>query len=178
MMNREKLVSNVKHLLQSDERVSAVSSATAGLPQGRKAKIHTYPGAVYVTNRRVLFYAKLGSRETVKEIPYPAITSVSGSSGGFSARFTVFAGADRVEFTSVRAVDEVVGAIRDRVGAAAPAATSTPDAPAMTTVNAAPHSSPSDLIFEQLRKLGELRDAGVVTTQEFDSKKADLLNRI
>jgi hypothetical protein len=32
--------------------------------------------------------------------------------------------------------------------------------------------------LEQLRKLGELRDAGVVTAEEFEAKKAELLGRV
>jgi hypothetical protein len=43
----------------------------------------------------------------------------------------------------------------------------------------APHQSthtPDPI--EQLRKLGELRDAGVVTPEEFETKKRDLLGRI
>jgi hypothetical protein len=33
-------------------------------------------------------------------------------------------------------------------------------------------------LFEQLRKLGELRDAGIVTPAEFEAKKAELLSRM
>lgn len=33
-------------------------------------------------------------------------------------------------------------------------------------------------VTDQLRKLGELRDAGVLTTAEFDAKKAELLARL
>ena len=36
---------------------------------------------------------------------------------------------------------------------------------------------PSD-VFDQLRKLGDLRDAGVLTASEFEAKKAELLGRI
>jgi hypothetical protein len=36
--------------------------------------------------------------------------------------------------------------------------------------------SPSDVSFEQLEKLGRLRDAGVVTTEEFETKKKELLS--
>lgn len=32
--------------------------------------------------------------------------------------------------------------------------------------------------LEQIRKLGELRDAGLVTDEEFESKKAELLRRV
>jgi hypothetical protein len=34
-----------------------------------------------------------------------------------------------------------------------------------------------DPVSEQLRKLGELRDAGVLTDEEFETKKAQLLGR-
>jgi hypothetical protein len=39
-------------------------------------------------------------------------------------------------------------------------------------------SSPDPDALEQLRKLGELRDAGVLTAAEFEAKKAELLGRI
>ena len=32
--------------------------------------------------------------------------------------------------------------------------------------------------MDQLRKLGDLRDAGVLTPQEFDAKKSELLDRL
>ena len=39
-------------------------------------------------------------------------------------------------------------------------------------------ASPDPDVLEQLRKLGELRDAGVLTDAEFEAKKAELLGRI
>ena len=39
-------------------------------------------------------------------------------------------------------------------------------------------SAPSADPVEQLKKLGELRDAGVITPEEFETKKRDLLGRI
>lgn len=33
-------------------------------------------------------------------------------------------------------------------------------------------------VMDQLRKLGELRDAGILTEQEFEAKKAELLSRL
>lgn len=39
------------------------------------------------------------------------------------------------------------------------------------------HSAPVDPL-EQLKKLGELRDAGVLSDEEFDTKKADILSRM
>ena len=39
-------------------------------------------------------------------------------------------------------------------------------------------AAPAPDPMEQLRKLGQLRDAGIVTQEEFDAKKADILARI
>ena len=36
----------------------------------------------------------------------------------------------------------------------------------------------SESYVEQLKKLADLRDAGVITPEEFETKKADLLNKI
>ena len=41
----------------------------------------------------------------------------------------------------------------------------------------APPSSDSN-VFEALERLGKLRDAGVVTAEEFEAKKAELLSRV
>jgi hypothetical protein len=45
------------------------------------------------------------------------------------------------------------------------------------TAPSPPPKEQADLL-EQLRKLGELRDQGVVTQEEFDAKKAELLDRL
>ena len=39
-------------------------------------------------------------------------------------------------------------------------------------------ATPDPDVLEQLRKLGELRNAGVLTDAEFEAKKAELLGRI
>lgn len=39
-------------------------------------------------------------------------------------------------------------------------------------------SGPAETVSDQLRQLGELRDAGVLTQEEFDAKKAELLARM
>lgn len=45
-------------------------------------------------------------------------------------------------------------------------------------IESAPTRTSSDEIFAQLRQLGELRDAGIVTPEEFEAKKAELLARL
>ena len=46
----------------------------------------------------------------------------------------------------------------------------------LRSAGAAPPPDPD--VLEQLRKLGELRKAGVLTDAEFEAKKAELLGRL
>ena len=41
-----------------------------------------------------------------------------------------------------------------------------------------PPVAPAPDLADQIRKLSELRDAGILTEQEFNAKKADLLARM
>jgi hypothetical protein len=50
--------------------------------------------------------------------------------------------------------------------------------PAPADSRLTPVAAPSADVLEQLRKLGELRKAGVLTDAEFEAKKAELLGRI
>jgi hypothetical protein len=61
--------------------------------------------------------------------------------------------------------------------AKAQAAAAPPPAPETPTAGA-PAPAPaalSDDVYEQLKKLGELRDAGILTDEEFNAKKTQLL---
>ncbi len=88
---------------------------------------------------------------------------------------TVFASGNTIVF-SVDAADaeKLRGLIMDQVlgGSAHAAAPAAPPAPAE------PAAPSGDALIEQIRKLGELRDAGILTPEEFESKKADLLGRL
>ncbi|MBL0940861.1 MAG: SHOCT domain-containing protein [Gemmatimonadaceae bacterium] len=47
-----------------------------------------------------------------------------------------------------------------------------------TAPGTTPVAATEATIFEQLTQLGKLRDSGILTPQEFDHKKAELLSRL
>jgi hypothetical protein len=90
--------------------------------------------------------------------------------------------------------DEAIAA-RRRVNDESASVAATADAPALTQAPSEPVApagepdapknadresgmSAGPDIFDQIRKLGELRDAGLLTAEEFDTKKIDLLSRL
>ena len=126
-------------------------------------------------------FGRLGHSKGDRRIPIGSITAVQMRPGGMFAngfvKFTVpgspeirgglnsassdenavvFRKKHQAEFDAVRdRVEQYIG--RNNAPQAAPAA---PD------------------ITDQLKKLGELRDSGVVTNEEFEAKKTDLLSRL
>jgi hypothetical protein len=87
-----------------------------------------------------------------------------------SGKVTIFASGNKAVIDNVmpkQQADSIADNIRGRITAAP-----SPSAPASSGGDVA--SDP----YEKLRKLGDLRDAGVLTEEEFTEKKAALLSDI
>lgn len=94
------------------------------------------------------------------------------SSGIGLGTITIFASGNKAEIKNVNKDDgkEMTDHVRHRLSAPKPSTASTggdQSAVASTAMD----------IPDQIRKLGELRDSGVVTAEEFEVKKAELLAR-
>jgi len=79
------------------------------------------------------------------------------------------------------ALAAAVGSIQGQPAAAtvfAPARPSTPPHARAPRANPAPAAAPAVDVVDQIRKLGELRDAGLLSTEEFNAKKTELLERL
>lgn len=127
-------------------------------------------GLVALTDRRMLFVKDGRMSQTSEDFPIEKIASVQWSSGVMFGTLIVFASGNKAEIKQMDKKDgkQIADALRDRLAPGqAPAAPAAP-APA----------AGGDDVYAQLAKLGELRDAGILTAQEFDSKKAELLGRI
>ncbi|MFI5225169.1 MAG: PH domain-containing protein [Candidatus Limnocylindrales bacterium] len=143
----------------------------------------------YVTNRRVLGTEGLLRRRSTDSL----LTSISdvrvnvpflGRGLGYGNIKILSSSGDAGgdTFTSMRAVDAFKKNLMEQKagsGALAEARSTTPAAtPAAATAPAAPPAPTSADITKTLGDLAKLRDAGAITTEEYESKKADLLSRI
>jgi hypothetical protein len=127
-------------------------------------------GLLVVTDRRLLFIKEGAMSKKSEDFPLEKVSSVQWSSGMMTGTITIFASGNKAEIKNVNKDDgkAITDLIRNRLTAPKPTAAAT---------SAEVPTSTAD-IPEQIRKLGELRDAGVLTSEEFDSKKADLLARM
>ena len=93
-----------------------------------------------------------------------SITSIEVGKKLAGERLVIHASGNRAEITQVMhgQADEVARQFR--------AVTQRPNAPATST--------PEPDVLDQIRKLSELRDAGGLSSNEFEAKKATLLRRL
>mgnify|MGYP006282394657 CR=1 FL=1 len=110
---------------------------------------------------------KLGAGNEV--IPFAQLTGVERGRvpmGEFRVMLTRAHNIDDIVHLDERESEAFVAAVRDRMQAA--------QTPTVTVVKAEVPLDPLD----QLRKLKELHEAGVVTDAEYEEKRADLISRI
>jgi Bacterial PH domain/Short C-terminal domain len=124
-------------------------------------------GLVVLTDRRLLLVQDGVMSKTTEDFPMDKVSSVQWTSGMMLGSIVIFASGNKSEIKNVNKDDgkEMVDKIRHRISSPTPSADPTGAAVAADPI-------------EQLRRLGELRDAGVVTPEEFEAKKAELLGRL
>ncbi len=130
-------------------------------------------GLVVLTDRRVIFLSAGALKSRFEDFPYAKVSSVQHSAGMMFGELVIFASGNKAELKQMlkERAKEIADYIRERISdAAPPAAAAPPSAPA--------EGSSSDEIFGKLKQLGELRDAGVITSEDFEAKKQDLLSRL
>jgi hypothetical protein len=127
-------------------------------------------GLLVLTDRRLLF-VKEGITKTTEDFPIEKVSSVQWASGMVTGTITVFASGNKAEIKNVNKDDgkAITDLVRNRLSAPKP--TATPEV-------ATPSESAGPDIPDQIRKLRELRDDGVLTPEEFETKKAELLARM
>ncbi len=142
--------------LHDDERL--VTMARGGLKGAQ--------GIVVVTSERVIFLDQRIVTVNFEDFPHSVITTISSSKAVLSAKVKLYAGSHSTEITDVIPKErgqEIVDAVRSAQAAAA----------APSAAPAAANPAPGKL--DQLEQLGRLRDAGVLTPDEFEAEKRKVL---
>ena len=125
-----------------------------------------HDGQFVLTNKRACFYSEAPFEEIFETIPISKITSVETSSLMGYRVLRVHTAHDDLEFKTLEPKD-----LFDNVVANLERLRNEP-----TGDFVAPTAS-ADVVADQIKKLGELRDAGLLTNDEFNTKKAELLAR-
>jgi len=160
---------------EQGEQVSAWAEGYIGKMMG-SGKDKQHNGALIITGRRVIFYRSGFLGEVHQAIPLAKISSVEQSSFLGQRKVRMHTSHDDLEFTTFddNPYARVVAALQ------AGAVNKGEGAGGVGDVAAAGAAGPagSDTPLDALKKLGELRAAGVINEAEFEAKKAELLGRM
>jgi hypothetical protein len=167
MAGREKLIEQAKPVLARDEDVL---DATTGMIAVKRMGSDTHRnGIVLVTDRRVvLFTRKLGGYD-FQDFAFGLLSSVDHKKGVMYGNLDLAAAGDRSHVKQIPKsdVERIAQLIREKMAAAHQGGQAQLGVPA---------PAGGDDLATKLRQLAELRDEGILTPDEFEAKKKQLLD--
>ena len=121
-------------------------------------------GIFIVTEKRVVFFAKKLMGYDLESFPLTKISAIEMSKGfmGKSINMKMSGNTASMKWIQKGEPDKLVAYVREHMGEKAPA----------------PAAHSGDDIPAQIQKLAALRDQGILTEEEFTSKKAELLAKM
>ena len=149
-----------------EETVEAQLDGWLDKPSGQDGVIK-HNGQFVLTNKRACFYSKAPFEEIFETIPLSKITSVETSSLMGYRVLRLHTAHDDLEFKTLepKVLFDKLLAHLERLR----------NEPTRGSVDL---TMSAESITDQIKKLGELRDAGFLTNDEFNAKKAELLARL
>lgn len=122
-------------------------------------------GILALTNQRIMFLKEGIINSKSEDFPLKNVSSIQFKKGTLFGSITIFASGNKAEIGNLDKVNgqDFVDEVRQRISAVASSPVNAPPAP----------TAPDPL--DQLKKLAELRDAGVLTPEEFAVQKTKIL---
>lgn len=164
MSKLNKLTKKAQEHMEPGETV--IASVLGAYETKRLGQKGVRNGILVATDQRVLFYAKKFAGYDLESFPYSNISSFEQSKGMMGHKIRMFASGNEVEvkWISQGDIDLLMREVKTRLQRSAPTA-----AVAAETV-APPEPT------EELRKYASLRDDGIISEEEFQEKKRQLLS--
>jgi len=134
-----------------------------------RGKCDGMEGLVVVTDRRILFVGEAMMRSHLEDFSYEKVSSVKTETGLGCGKITVYAGGSAAELENIRPkrrTAEIGEYVRARIGSK------------LEAVAPGAIGPEYDGPLEQLEKLGALHSSWILTTEEFEAKKTEVLARM
>jgi hypothetical protein len=177
MAKLDKLIEKAQeHLIEGEHNVAAVQGVYETKIMGNDT---VRQGIFAATNKRLLFYAKKMTGYDLESFPYDHISSFEMSKGAMGHKMAFFASGNKVTMKWIQQGDVATfsNAVRSRMGKVS-AGFAASDSLPTAEPEAAPAPSSEPTVADQLRTLASLRDDGILTDEEFQAKKAELLAKL
>jgi len=162
MANYKKNLELVKEHLQKGEEIKSSIFGTYECKVMGGDSIRY--GIFVATDTRMVFFAKKLIGYDLETFPFDNISSIEKSKGMMGHRIAFFASGNKstMKWINKGDVDEFTNYVNSQIG----------------KKHSASNTQQSDDIPSQIKKLAELRDQGILTDDEFNQKKSELLSKM
>ena len=161
----EKNIKRAEEQLGSDETVLYLSPTNAVVYTGKNKK--SLVGIIVITNRRVFLYSKVLFSVTIESFNMTDLNSIESTSNGLSG--------SKLKLHTNTKTMEVLISYKSSIATKIMQLLD-------TTMNDAKNKNQSNVTptdnIDQIKKLAELKELGIISQEEFEKKKQDLLNKI
>ena len=150
-----------EHLQQGEEIKSSLFGAYECKVMGNDSVRN---GIFIATDRRIVFFAKKLMGYDLETFPFENISSLEKSKGMMGHTITFFASGNKATMKWINKgdVDEFTNYVNSNLG----------------KKDSGSNSQQTDDIPSKIKKLSELRDQGILTDDEFNQKKSELLSKM
>jgi len=161
---------NLQHLEAHLEAGEEVQAHVEGLYETKiMGSESVRKGILVATDRRMLFFAKKVGGYDLESFPYGNISSLEQGKSMLGASLKFFASGNTVAMQRINVRKNNLGEFMTVVQSRINETKSSP---------LSPTASGDVDIADQIKKLADLRDAGILSEEEFSEKKAELLKRL
>lgn len=160
MAKIDRLTKQAKEHLETDESIIAV---VLGQYEGEMFGQDTLRTGIFIaTVEKIVLYCKTLFGYELEVFPYSNISSIEmgKGAGGYSIKFFASNNAVRMKWIRTGDVQQFIEYVRSKIEKTTQEDTPTVDIP------------------DQIRKLAELKNQGILTEKEFESKKKELLAKL
>lgn len=161
----EKNINRALEQVRSDEKVLYIAPTNAVVYTGKSKK--KFPGIVVITDKRVFLYSKIFFSVQIESFNMSDINSIDSASNGIS-------GSTIKLHTNTKSV-EILASYKSSIATKVIQLLD-------ETMNAAKNKNQTSITptdnLDQIKKLAELRDSGILSQNEFEQKKQELLSKI
>jgi hypothetical protein len=163
MAKMDKLMEQARVHLDTGERI--VGNVLGAYETKVLGKDSMKNGVFLATDKRLVFFAKKMFGYDMESFPYSNISSFEMSKGLLGHTIAFFASGNhaKMKWIKVGDVNHFVSYVKSQMGKKA---------------TEQPQVMAGNDIAEQIRKLADLRDKGIVTEEEFQTKKTEMLSRL
>jgi len=161
MAKIDRLTKQVQEHLDADEEILAVVLGSYEIKIFGRDSVRK--GIFAATNRRLVFYAKKLTGYEFEVFPYSNISSFEAGKNMMGHTLSFFASGNKAKMKWIRYgdVSRLYEYVSSQIGK-----------------QSAPAQATQVDVADQIKKLAELRDQGILTEEEFTAKKKDLLARL